>query len=152
MIGVDAHHEIIHIAVDGAEPVRDTRRNDDDVAGSDVATLAAANARAVGARAHENFHRRAVGRRRRRVGHVSAGDEHSRAVDDVVNLGDLRVGDRRLPRVGRAMENSDGDVVLADIDDAYLLIHDAVGGCLFERGEQVRARDVDCRRWWRCGL
>src|SRR6267143_6353680 len=43
VLGIDANNEIVHVALDGAEPMRDARRNDDHVARPDPAAITSAD-------------------------------------------------------------------------------------------------------------
>src|SRR5262245_12861817 len=65
MVRIDADHEVVHVSVHRAEPVRDARRNHDGIAGRDLARLAVADRRTRRARADEHFRDLAVGRHRR---------------------------------------------------------------------------------------
>src|SRR5215468_7755860 len=63
-VGVDPHHEIYDLVRrDLGEPMRRVRRNDDDIAGADLAAVAVDNLAAAGTRAVERRDDGAVGRR-----------------------------------------------------------------------------------------
>ena len=146
VIAVDADDEIVHVRVDLAEPVRHARRHDDDVAGTDVPALPALSRRARRARADENRVDHVVGRHRARVGDRASGDERPRSLDDVIDLGHLRVIDGALlRRLGRPVQHADRDVVFPHVDDADLLIEDAVRGRLVDDRANVGVGDVGRR-------
>src|SRR6266513_125891 len=62
VLGIDANNERVHVALDGAEPMRDARRNDDHVARSDPAALTSADRGSASTRTDQHLHRVAVGR------------------------------------------------------------------------------------------
>src|SRR6185295_3133088 len=86
VLRIDANDEIVHVALDGAEPMRDARRNDDHVARSDPAALTSANRGSAGTRTDQHLHRVAIGGCRRWFEHLATGDERSGPVDDVIDL------------------------------------------------------------------
>src|SRR4051812_32401994 len=97
------------------------------VAGPDPAALSSFNRGSALARPHQNGRDHVVGRDLAGIGDGAAGDEGPRALDDVIDLGDLRVIDRALlRRLCGAMQHADRNVVLAHVDDADLLIENAV--------------------------
>ena len=129
VIAIDADDEIVHVGVDLAEPVRHSRRHDDDVAGTDVPALPALNRRARGARPHQDRVDHVVGRHLARVRDRAAGHERSRSIDDVIDLGHQGVIDRALlRRLRRTVQHTHRDVVFSHVDDADLLIENAVHG------------------------
>ena len=146
MIAVDADDKIVHVRVDLAEPMRHARRHDDDVARADVPALSVLNRLTGSARSDQDRVDHVVDRHLARVRDRSARDEGPRPVDDVIHLGDLRMVDRALLRgLRRPMLHADGDVVFPHVDDADLLIEDAIGRRLGDHGADVGVGYVGCR-------
>src|SRR5271168_3882264 len=126
-VRIDAHDEVDDlIGSDLGKPVRRIRRDDDDIARSDLAALPADDLAATGTWTVERGNHGAFGRRLLHILDGSAGHEGPAAGNDVVDLRDLAVLDAETDvtacRFG-TMDDADTDVVFAvDVDDADLLI------------------------------
>src|SRR5256886_1154862 len=99
-VRIDSHDKIDDlIGSNFAEPVRRVWRNDDDVAGSDLAAHTALNAGATGAGAIEHGHDGIVGRDLPWIVQRPARYKGSVPFNNVVNLGDLGVLDAEVYHV-----------------------------------------------------
>src|SRR5947207_1156053 len=116
-VRIDAHDKIDDLVRgDFAEPVRRVRRNDNDIAGSDLAAHTALNAGTTGAGTVEHGHNGVLGGDLPRTVQRPAGYECPGPFNHVVDLGDLGVLDAAgsvLARSLSAMNDADADGVFA---------------------------------------
>src|SRR5437660_2383639 len=146
-VRIDSHNKIDDLVRgDFAEPVRRVRRNDNDIAGSDLAAHTTLNAGGTGAGTVEHGHNGVLGRDLPWTVQRPAGYECPSPFNHMVDLGNLGVFDAAgsvFAGSFGAMDDTDADVVLAvDINDANGLIADTVGGCLLHQRLHFRAADV----------
>src|SRR6188768_4470629 len=116
---IGPHRQIIDPARHIVEAVINARRNDHDIARSDLPLLRGRLEGSLAARTNGDLHDLAIGRRRSGVDYFPAGEERASARDDVVHLGDVLVHDRAdgSPRLRRGSpKHAHSDVVVSHVD------------------------------------